>query len=223
MCLVSLAVWRLVSGVPARCVVPLVWCPWPLGSRSPVCPLHVLCVRCPWPLCSRLSVCPLGVLCVRCPWPLGSPLPVCPLGPLCSVCGVLGHLARVNRSACLLWCAFGVLGHLAPVHRCVRLRCCVASAVSLACWLLFTTVHAWCVVLPVRCPWPLGSRSPVCALGVLFCVCSVLGDVAAVHRCACLVCCGACAVSLVTWLPFTGVHARCVVLRMRCSWSLGSR
>ena len=193
-------------------------CPWPLRSHSLVCRLGVLCVRCPWPLRSRSSVCPLSVLCFRCPWPLGSPLPVCPLGPLCRVCGVLGHLARLHRCACLLWCAFGVLGHLAPVHRCARLMCCVACAVSLACWLSFTSVHAWCVVMPV----PLGSRSPVCALGVLCCVCSVLGDVAPVHRCARLVQRVVCAVSLVTWLAFTGVHARCVVLCVRCSWPLGS-
>ena len=58
----------------------------------------------------------------------------------------------------------GVLGCLAPVHRCARAVCCVASAVSWATWLLFTSVLARCVVLRVRCPGPLGSRSPVCAL-----------------------------------------------------------
>ena len=57
-----------------------------------------------------------------------------------------------------------VLGPLAPVHRCARAVCCVASAVSWATWLLFTSVLAQCVVLRVRCPGPLGSRSPVRAL-----------------------------------------------------------
>ena len=57
-----------------------------------------------------------------------------------------------------------VLGRLAPVHRCARAVCCVVSAVSWATWLLFTGVLARCVVLRVRCPGPLGSRSPVCAL-----------------------------------------------------------
>ena len=40
-------------------------------------------------------------------------------------------------------------------------------AVSRATWLLFTGVPAWFVVLCLRCPGPLGSRSPVCPLGVL--------------------------------------------------------
>ena len=57
-----------------------------------------------------------------------------------------------------------VLGRWAPVHRCARAVCCVASAVSSATWLLFTGVLARCVVLHVRYPGPLGSRSPVCAL-----------------------------------------------------------
>ena len=38
---------------------------------------------------------------------------------------------------------------------------------SWATWLLFTGVPARCVVVPVRCPGPLGSCSPVCPLGVL--------------------------------------------------------
>ena len=107
--------------------------------------------------------------CVQCPGPLGSSSPVCPRGLLCCVCGVLGHLA--------------------PVHRCARSVCCFACAVSWATWLLFTGVPARCVVLRVRCPGPLGSCSPVCPLGVLFCVCRVLGHLAPVHRCACSVCC----------------------------------
>ena len=54
------------------------------------------------------------------------------------------------------------------------------------------------------------------------CVCGVLGHLAPVHRCARLVCCVACVVSLATWLLFTGVSARCVVLRVRCPGPLGS-
>ena len=65
-------------------------------------------------------------------------------------------------SAALRVCS--VLGRLAPVHWCARAVCCVASAVSWATWLLFTGVLARCVVLRVRCPGPLGFRSPVCAL-----------------------------------------------------------
>ena len=53
-------------------------------------------------------------------------------------------------------------------------------------------------------------------------VCSVLGRWAPVHRCARAVCCGASAVSWASWLLFTGVLARCVVLRVRCPGPLGS-
>ena len=73
-----------------------------------------------------------------------------------------GVLVLSCPSAGLRVCS--VLGRLAPVHRCARAVCCVASAVSWATWLLFTGVLARCVVLRVRCPGPLGSRSPVCAL-----------------------------------------------------------
>ena len=51
-------------------------------------------------------------------------------------------------------------------------------------WLLFTGVLALSFVLFVRCPVQLGSCSLVCPLGVLFCVCGVLGLLAPVHRCA---------------------------------------
>ena len=53
-------------------------------------------------------------------------------------------------------------------------------------------------------------------------VCSVLGRWAPVHRCARVVCCGASAVSLASWLLFTGVLARCVVLHVRSPGPLGS-
>ena len=131
-----------------------------------------------------------------------------------------GVLVLSCPSAALRVCS--VLGRLAPVHRCARAVCCVASAVSWATWLLFTGVLARCVVLRVRCPEPLGSRSPVRPLGVSCRVCGVPGHLAPVHRCARSVCCFACAVSWATWLLFTGVPARCVVLRVRCPGPLGS-
>ena len=224
---VSWATWLLFTAVPARCVVLRVRCPGPLGSCSPMRPLVVLLLVCgvlghlaPVHRCARSVCCvacavswatwllctgaPAGcvVLRVRCPGPLGSCSLVRPLGVLCCVCGVLGHLA--------------------PVHRCARSVCCVACAVSWATWLLFTGAPARCVAIRLRCPGPLGSCSPVCELGVLCCVCGVLGHLAPVHRWARPVCCVACAVSWATWLLFTGVPARCVVLRVRCPGPLGS-
>ena len=53
-------------------------------------------------------------------------------------------------------------------------------------------------------------------------VCSVLGRWAPVHRCARAVCCGASAVFWASWLLFTGVLARCVVLHVWCPGPLGS-
>ena len=220
-CAVSWASWLLFTGVPARCVVLRVRCPWPPGSCSPVCPLGVLCCVCgvlglpppvlrcarsvccfaraaSWATCLLFSGLPARcvVLRVRCPGPSGACSPVCPLGVLFRVRGVLGLPA--------------------PVHRCARSVCCVACAVSWASWLLFTGVPARCVVLRVRCPGPPGSCSPVCLLGVLFCVCGARGNLAPVHRCARSVCCVACAVSWASRLLFTGAPARCVVLRVRC-------
>ena len=175
---VSWATWLLFTSVPAWCLVLLLRCPGPLGSCSPVCPLRVLCCVCgvlghlsPVHRCAR-SVC---CLCVRCPGPLGSCSPVCLLG--------------------VLFCLCGVLSHLAPVHRCACSVCCVSCAVSWATGLLFTGVPAWCAVLLVWCPGPLGSCSPPCPLGALICVCGVVGHLAPVHRCALSVRCFACAVS----------------------------
>ena len=148
----------------------------------------------PWGIGSFLSL--SRPTCVQCPGPLGSCSPVCPRGLLCCVCGVLGHLA--------------------PVHRCARSVCCVACAVPRATWLPFTGAPAGCAVLRVRCPRPLGSCSPVRPLGVLLCVCGVLGHLAPAHRCARSVCCVACAVSWAAWLLFTGVLPRFVVLCLRC-------
>ena len=69
---------------------------------------------------------------------------------------------------------------------------------------------------------PLGSRSPACPLVAMCCVCGVLGHVAPGHRCARSVRCALCAASWATWLLFTGVHTRLVVLRVRCPGPLGS-
>ena len=118
-------------------------------------------------------------------------------------------------------CACGVRGHLAPVHRCARVVCCVACGVSWATRLLFTSVHLWCAVLCVRCPGSLGSFSPVCMLGALCCVRSVLRRLAPVCRCTRLVCRVVCAMSWATWLLLTGVHARRFVLRVRCLGPVG--
>ena len=247
-CAVSRATWLLLTGAPARCVVLCVRCPGPLGSCSLVCSLRPLLCSCgvlghlaPVHQCAR-SVCCFAcavswanwllftgvparcvVLRVGCPGPLGSCSPVWPLGVLCYVCGVLGHLAPVLRCARWVCCSVcGVLGHLASVHRCARSVCCFACAVSWATWLLFIGAPARCVVLCVRCPGPLGTCSPVRPLAVLLRVCGLLGPLAPVHQCAHSVCCVACAVSLSTWLLFTGVPARCVVLRVRCPGPTGS-
>ena len=246
-CAVSLGTWLLFTGAPARCVVLCVRCPGPPGSCSPVRPLGALfCVCSPGPLGSRSPVCPLGVLCCAC-GVLGHLAPVhrCARSVgyvACAVswatgllftsapaqCGVvvrcLGPLGSCSP-ACLVGVLFGVcgvLGHFAPVHWCARSVCCFACAVSWATWLLFTSVPARCVVLRVRCPGPLGSCAPVCPLSVLCCVCGVLGHLAPVRRCARSVCCVACVVSWATWLLFTDVPARCVVLRVWCPGPLGS-
>ena len=111
---------------------------------------------------------------------------------------------------------------------------------SLATWLLFADVPARCVVLCVRCCWPLGSCSPlcpravlcvrcprplgscssVCTLGLLRCVRGVLGHSAPVHRCARSLCC-VCGV-LGDGLLSTNVPALCVVLCVRCPLPLSS-
>ena len=204
-CAVSWATWLLFTCAPARCVASRVRRPGPRGSCSPVC-RSVCCVACAVSWATWLpftsAPAPSSALFVRRPGPLGSCSPVCPLGVLFCVCGVLGHLA--------------------PVHRCARSVCCVAPTVSWATWLLFTGAPAPSLALLLRCPGPLGSCSPVCPLGVLFCMCSVLGHLAPVHWCARSVCRVACAVSWATWLLFTGVPAWCVVLRVRCPGPLGS-
>ena len=174
----------------------------------------------------------------------GSPVTGCFHGPRCSLAG-LGPVALEYRSCpwpagsamsprCVqpMGCWFfpvprplyvcGVPGLLAPFHRCARAVCCSVSAVSRVTQLLFIGAPARCGVLRVRCPGPLGSSSPVCPLGVLCCVCGVLGHLAFVRRCACSVICFACAVSRATWLLFTGVPALSFVLFVRCPGPLGS-
>ena len=137
-----------------------------------------------------------------CPGPIGSCSLLCPVGVLC--------------------CVFSVLGLLTPFHRCARSVRCVACAVSWASWLLFKGVPFPCVVLCVRCRGPLGSCSLVCPCEVVCSVCAVLGHLAPLHRCARPRCCVACGVSWPTLLLFNGVPARCVVLRVRFPWPLGS-
>ena len=205
----------------------LVWCAAPLGSCSPVCTLRVWCCvygvlgppapvhQCARPACdvactassaSRLlftGVHALRVVSrVRRPWPPGSCSPVC--------------------TFCVWCCVYGVLGLPAPVHRCARSVCGVVCTVSWASRLLFTGVHALRVVSRVWRPGPLGSCSPVCTPCVWCRVYGVLGLPAPVHRCARSVCGVACTVSWASRLLFTGVHALCVVLRVRCPGPPGS-
>ena len=218
-CAVCWATWLQCTSVPPRCAVLGVRCPGPLGSCSRVCSLGALCCVCgvlgnlaPVHRCARL-VCFVAcavfwatwlpftgaparrvVLRVQCPGQLDSSAPMCTLGVLCCFCGVLGHFA--------------------PVHPCARSVHCLACAVPLATWLLFTGVPARCVVWRVRCPGPLSSCSTVCLLGDL-CVCGVLGHFPPVYWCARSVRCVACAVSWATWLLSMGSLARSVALRVR--------
>ena len=204
-CVVSWRMRLLFTGVPARCVVLRVRFPGPLGPCSPGCPLVAL----------------------RC------------------VCGLLGHLAAVHRCARSVRCGVGVvsfatchplicvlarcvawrpraLGHLAPVHRCAPSVRVVACTVSWATLLLFTSAHAWCGVLRVRRPRPLGSCSPECSLGLLCCVCGVLGFLAPISRCARSVRYVACAVSWGFSSCAPVCPLLCVVLRVSCPGPLDS-
>ena len=176
--------------------------------------------------------------------------------------GVRSFLS-LGRPTCGRVC--GVLGHLAPIRRSARSVFCVACAASRATWLPFTSWPARCVALCVRCPgphgscspvrrldallsscgvlghlpavhrcvrvvccvacavsWPLGSCSPVCPLGVFRFMCRVLGHLAPVQWCARSVPCFVCAVSWATWLPVTGAPTRCVALLVRRPGPFGS-
>ena len=219
-CTVSWAPRLLFTGAHALRVVSCVRCPGPPGSCSPVCTPCVWCRvygvlglpapvhRCARPVCgvactaswaSRLLFTGVHVLCVvlrvRCPGPPGSCSPVC---TLCAWC-----------------CVYGVLGLPAPVHRCVRSACGVACTASWASRLLFTGVHALCVVLRVRRPGPPGSCSPVCTPCVWCCVYGVLGSPVPVHRCARPACGVVCTASWASRLLFTGAHALRAVLCVR--------
>ena len=226
-CTVSWASRLLLTGVHALRVVSRVRRPGPPGSCSPVCTPCVWCrvygvLGLPAPVhrCAR-SAC--GVACtaswasrllftgvhalrvvlrVRRPGPPGS------CSPVCTPC---------------VWCrVYGVLGLPGPVHRCARSACGVACTASWASRLLFTGVHALCVVLRVRRPGPPGSCSPVRTFCVWCCVYGVLGLLAPVYRCARSVCGVACTASWASRLLFTGVHALCVVLRVWCPGLPGS-
>ena len=132
-----------------------------------------------------------------------------PCAMLC--CVPLGAVLRRAAARCATRCCAGVCcvvlmrSCCAPVHRCARLVRCFACAVTWATWLLFTGVPAWFVVLRLLCPGPLGSCSPVCALRPLLCFRGILGHLPPVHQCAGSMYCVACAVSLSSWLRFTGV------------------
>ena len=258
---VSWATWLLITGVPAWVVVLRLRCFGPLGSCSPVCPLGALLCCCgvlghlaPVHRCAGSVCCVVcavswatwllftGVRCVACSvsWATsllitGVPAPSVPVLVRCH--GPLGSCSAVS-SLRVFWCVCGVHGNLTPVHRCARSILCFARAASWASWLLFTGVPAWCVVLLVRCPGPLGSCSTVRLLCVLCRACGILGllapahrcvrsvccvacavswgPLALVHRCARSVCCVWCAVSWASWPLFTGVLARCGALWAAC-------
>ena len=207
-CAVSRAPSILFAGVLARCFVLFVRFPGSLGSGLPERPLGCLCRVCgvlrnlaPVYRCLGSMLC---VVCA-CPWTLGSCSPLCPLNGLYRLCGVLG-----------------LVSHLGPVQRCVGSVLCVAYGVLWATWLLFTGVLARCTVLRAQCAGPHSSCSPTCSLAALCGVCSVLGHLAPVHRCARSVLCAACAVSLATLLLFTCVLTRCFMLCVRCPGPLSS-
>ena len=102
--------------------------------------------------------------------------------------GPLGRLGRPSASD-----PWGIGSFLA-------LRLPYVCAASWAVGLLFTGVPARFAVVRLRCPGPAGSCSPVCPLGVLCCMCGVLGPWAPVYRCACCVRC-ACAMGGCVPLP----------------------
>ena len=203
----SWVTWLLFTGVPARCVASSVWCPGPLGSCSPVGSPAAFCYLCGvlgWldPVHSRAR----SVRCLACAVSWATSLlftgvlaPCVTLRVRCP--GPLGSCSPV----CLLLalcCVCGVLGHLTPFHLCARS----------VCW----------VELRVRCPGSLRSCSPLCPLGVLCYVCGALGPLAPIHRWALRLRLVAFPVSWASWLLFTGVAARCAVLRVPCPAPLGS-
>ena len=168
-CTVSWASWLLFTGVLAPCVVLRVRRPGPPGSCSPLC---TPCVRC----------CVHGFL------------------------GLLAPAHRRARSVCGVACAVSWAAWLqftgvpdcvlCPVYGC-KSSCHSCPALhrrtgplpprdSLLPCLWFPLPR--CAVSCVRCPGPLGSGSPVCTRCVPCFLCSVLGLLAPVHRCACSLC-----------------------------------
>ena len=219
-CTASWASRLLFTGAHALRVALRVRRPGPPGSCSPVCTPCVWCrvygvLGLPAPVhrCARLAC---GVACTA-SW--ASRLLFTGVHALCVVSrvrrpGPPGPCSPV-RTLCVWRCVYGVLGLPAPVHRRARSACGVACTASWASRLLFTGVHALRVVSRVRRPGPPGSCSPVRTLCVWRCVYGVLGLPAPVHRCARSVCGVACTASWASWLLFTGVHALCVVSRVR--------
>ena len=205
-------------------VVLCLRCPGPLGTCLRVCSLGALCSVCSvlGPLApgqrSAHSVCCVAVAVNWTTSLLLTSVPARGVVVLRCVCPVRGHLAAVHRCArfvrCVsvqcpgllgscstvwplgvLCCLCGYLCHLASFDRCARSVRCVMCGASRATWLLLTCVLVRCVVLRMQRPGPLGSCSLVCPLDALCCVCSVLGHLAPVHRCACSLRCVECALS----------------------------
>ena len=219
-CTASWASRPLFTGAHALRVALRVRRPGPPGSCSPACTLCVWCCvygvlglpapvhRCARPACgvactaswaSRLLF--TGAHALRVALRVRRPGPPGSCSPVCTPC---------------VWCrVYGVLGLPAPVHRCARPACGVACTASWASRLLFTGVHALCVVSCVRRPGPPGPCSPVRTLCVWRCVYGVLGLPAPVHRRARSACGVACTASWASRLLFTGVHALRVVSRVR--------
>ena len=229
-CAASLATWLLFTGVHALRVALRVRCPGPLGSCSLVC--------LPWCAVLCAPVCVLVVLCCSCRV-VGHVVPVHRRARLvCGVVCVVSWAFWLLFSGVLVWCVLcgvcGVLGHLVRALRCVLsvscgvLRYVWCSVCGVSCVVFwpsrprFTGANpsVWCFVRSVS--WPLGSCSPVCLCGVLWGVCGVLGHLAPVHRCACVVRCVVCTVSWASWLLFTGVRARCAVFSFWYPGPLGS-
>ena len=97
---------------------------------------------------------------------------------------------------------------------CAYLRCAstMARFVTYSCLLAILV----CIVF-VTALCSVAWHMAVCTLDVLCCVCGILGHLAPVHRCARSARYVACAVSSATWLLFTGVLARCVLLCVACA------
>ena len=245
-CTASWASRLLFTGVHALRVVLRVRRPGPPGSCSPVCTPCVWCCvygvlglpapvhRCARPVCgvactaswaSRLLFTGVHILCVCVYGVLGLPAPVHRCARLaCGVVCTASWASRLLFTGVHALCVVSRVRRPGPPGSCspVCTFCVCACTASWASRPLFTGVHALCVVLRVRRTGPPGSCSPVRTLCVWCCVYGVLGLLAPVHRCARSVCGVACTASWASRLLFTGVHALCVVLRVRCPGLPGS-